>query len=188
VAQPGTRTGEWVLTVPGERLVAHAVDERTSAIREMTGGEAEAREATVVAPMPGMVVRVEVEVGQTVTAGQGVVIVEAMKMENEPTSASPASTPSRAASSRRCTAAALDDAAVRRLRDGGGDERALPHLLLEQGQTGLSVAFDLPTQMGYDSDAAMAAGEVGRVGVAIDSIDDMRRCSTASRSTRSRPR
>ncbi len=47
--------------------------------------------------------------------------------------------------------------------------------LLEQGQTGLSVAFDLPTQMGYDSDAEMAAGEVGRVGVAIDSLDDMRR-------------
>ena len=47
--------------------------------------------------------------------------------------------------------------------------------LLEQGQTGLSVAFDLPTQMGYDSDAAMATGEVGRVGVAIDSLDDMRR-------------
>jgi methylmalonyl-CoA mutase N-terminal domain/subunit len=47
--------------------------------------------------------------------------------------------------------------------------------LLEQGQTGLSVAFDLPTQMGYDSDASMAAGEVGRVGVAISSLDDMRR-------------
>ena len=47
--------------------------------------------------------------------------------------------------------------------------------LLEEGQTGLSVAFDLPTQMGYDSDAALAAGEVGRVGVAIDSLDDMRR-------------
>lgn len=48
------------------------------------------------------------------------------------------------------------------------------HYLLGRGQTGLSVAFDLPTQMGYDSDHAMAAGEVGRVGVAIDSIDDMR--------------
>jgi methylmalonyl-CoA mutase N-terminal domain/subunit len=47
--------------------------------------------------------------------------------------------------------------------------------LLGQGQTGLSVAFDLPTQMGYDSDAHVAAGEVGRVGVAIDSLDDMRR-------------
>src|SRR6266540_4687155 len=47
--------------------------------------------------------------------------------------------------------------------------------LLGQGQTGLSVAFDLPTQMGYDSDHPMAAAEVGRVGVAIDSLADMRR-------------
>ncbi len=46
--------------------------------------------------------------------------------------------------------------------------------LLEQGQTGLSVAFDLPTQMGHDSDDKKAQGEVGRVGVAIDSLDDMR--------------
>ena len=46
--------------------------------------------------------------------------------------------------------------------------------LLEQGQTGLSVAFDLPTQMGYDSDAPIAAGEVGKVGVPIDSLADMR--------------
>ncbi len=45
--------------------------------------------------------------------------------------------------------------------------------LLEQGQTGLSVAFDLPTQMGYDSDDPMSQGEVGRVGVAIDSLEDM---------------
>src|SRR5436190_19852903 len=45
--------------------------------------------------------------------------------------------------------------------------------LLEQGVTGLSIAFDLPTQMGYDSDHPLAAGEVGRVGVAIDSLDDM---------------
>ena len=48
------------------------------------------------------------------------------------------------------------------------------HFLLGRGTTGLSVAFDLPTQMGFDSDAGMAAGEVGRVGVAIDSIADMR--------------
>jgi len=46
--------------------------------------------------------------------------------------------------------------------------------LLERGQTGLSVAFDLPTQMGYDSDAEIARGEVGRVGVAIDHLEDMR--------------
>jgi methylmalonyl-CoA mutase N-terminal domain/subunit len=45
--------------------------------------------------------------------------------------------------------------------------------LLAQGVNGLSVAFDLPTQMGYDSDHALATGEVGRVGVAIDSIEDM---------------
>jgi len=47
--------------------------------------------------------------------------------------------------------------------------------LLDAGQTGLSVAFDLPTQMGYDSDHPMAEGEVGRAGVAIDSVDDMAR-------------
>jgi methylmalonyl-CoA mutase N-terminal domain/subunit len=47
------------------------------------------------------------------------------------------------------------------------------HYLLNAGQTGLSVAFDLPTQMGYDSDHALSEGEVGRVGVAIDSLDDM---------------
>jgi methylmalonyl-CoA mutase N-terminal domain/subunit len=52
------------------------------------------------------------------------------------------------------------------------------HYLLQQGQTGLSVAFDLPTQIGYDSDHPLAEGEVGKVGVAI---------STASRWTRSAP-
>ncbi|HBZ56004.1 MAG TPA: methylmalonyl-CoA mutase [Syntrophobacteraceae bacterium] len=46
--------------------------------------------------------------------------------------------------------------------------------LLEQGQTGLSVAFDLPTQAGYDSDHPLSMGEVGKVGVAIDSLEDMR--------------
>src|SRR5690242_21841910 len=47
--------------------------------------------------------------------------------------------------------------------------------LLANGTTGLSVAFDLPTQIGMDSDSAMALGEVGKVGVAIDSIEDMQR-------------
>jgi len=46
--------------------------------------------------------------------------------------------------------------------------------LLDRGQTGLSIAFDLPTQLGYDSDDPLAAGEVGRTGVAIDSLQDMR--------------
>ena len=47
--------------------------------------------------------------------------------------------------------------------------------LLEHGQTGLSIAFDLPTQMGLDSDHPRAEGEVGKTGVAIDSIEDMAR-------------
>jgi methylmalonyl-CoA mutase, N-terminal domain len=54
------------------------------------------------------------------------------------------------------------------------ESNARYHQLLAAGTTGLSVAFDLPTQMGYDSDAPLAQGEVGRVGVAIDSLDDMR--------------
>jgi methylmalonyl-CoA mutase N-terminal domain/subunit len=49
------------------------------------------------------------------------------------------------------------------------------HHLRDAGQTGLSVAFDLPTQMGYDSDHPMAEGEVGRAGVAIDTVDDLER-------------
>ena len=47
------------------------------------------------------------------------------------------------------------------------------HYLLSQGVNGLSVAFDLPTQIGYDSDHVLAEGEVGKVGVAIDSLEDM---------------
>ncbi len=60
---------------------------------------------------------------------------------------------------------------------GFGDAKATNErfrALLDAGQTGLSVAFDLPTQMGLDSDDPLAAGEVGKVGVAIDSVDDMR--------------
>lgn len=52
------------------------------------------------------------------------------------------------------------------------------HYLLDRGQTGLSVAFDLPTQLGLDSDDPRSLGEVGRTGVAIDSLDDMRRLFT----------
>jgi methylmalonyl-CoA mutase N-terminal domain/subunit len=54
------------------------------------------------------------------------------------------------------------------------DSNARMRYLLGQGQTGLSIAFDLPTQLGLDSDDPRAAGEVGRTGVAIDSLDDMR--------------
>jgi len=53
------------------------------------------------------------------------------------------------------------------------DTNARFRALLAAGQTGLSVAFDLPTQMGFDSDSPRAVGEVGRVGVAIDTVDDM---------------
>jgi methylmalonyl-CoA mutase N-terminal domain/subunit len=54
------------------------------------------------------------------------------------------------------------------------ESNARYHQLVEAGTGGLSVAFDLPTQMGYDSDEPIASGEVGKVGVAIDSLDDMR--------------
>ena len=61
--------------------------------------------------------------------------------------------------------------------------------LLDQGQTGLSVAFDLPTQMGYDSDAPEAEGEVGRVGGPdLVAWPTWRPCSRASRWARSAPR
>ena len=56
---------------------------------------------------------------------------------------------------------------------GAQESNARYRYLLSQGSTGLSVAFDLPTQIGYDSDHPLAAGEVGRVGVAIDSVEDM---------------
>jgi biotin carboxyl carrier protein len=83
VARRGERRGRWQLAIGAERLSAEAVDERTRAIREMAGESAEETEKTIVAPMPGLVVRIDVEVGQQVKAGQGVVVVEAMKMENE---------------------------------------------------------------------------------------------------------
>ncbi len=69
----------------------------------------------------------------------------------------------------------LDHAAVRR---HGRRRRVQPPRnkhLLSQGTTGLSVAFDLPTQIGMGSDSPLAMGEVGKVGVAIDSIEDMMR-------------
>jgi methylmalonyl-CoA mutase N-terminal domain/subunit len=56
-----------------------------------------------------------------------------------------------------------------------GESNRRYHYLLSHGTTGLSVAFDLPTQIGYDSDHPMAQGEVGRVGVAIDTVEDMQR-------------
>jgi methylmalonyl-CoA mutase N-terminal domain/subunit len=78
---------------------------------------------------------------------------------------------------------ALDHPAICRLLDRRGFQRLLPRNLAA-GQKGLSVAFDLATHRGYDSDHPRVVGDVGMAGVAIDSIYDMRTCSTASRSTR----
>lgn len=83
VATP-VEPGVWDLHVAGARHRVEVVDERTRAIRSMTGHAAGARgPAPIKAPMPGLVTRVEVAVGDTVRAGQGVVVIEAMKMENE---------------------------------------------------------------------------------------------------------
>ena len=76
--------GEWTVGVGGDRWEAEVVDERTRHIRSLTAGAEKARgPATLRAPMPGLVVRVLVEAGQEVAAGAGVVVLEAMKMENE---------------------------------------------------------------------------------------------------------
>jgi biotin carboxyl carrier protein len=83
IARPGDRRGVWAITVGGRTLTAEAVDERTRTIREMSGGAPADAERVVIAPMPGLVVRVNVGPGDMVSAGQGLVVVEAMKMENE---------------------------------------------------------------------------------------------------------
>ena len=66
----------------------------------------------------------------------------------------------------------MDDPPIRGLRVRGGQDARFRYLL-DRGQTGLSVAFDLPTQLGYDSDDPHAVGEVERINVAIDSLADM---------------
>jgi biotin carboxyl carrier protein len=76
--------GRWALTRRGERFEVEVLDERARHIRSLTGGSERARGPAVLkAPMPGLVVRVQVEAGQPVAAGAGVVVLEAMKMENE---------------------------------------------------------------------------------------------------------
>lgn len=84
VMRQGAERGVWDVRIGGRHYEAEVVDERTRAINEMTGRSEAARGPKPVrAPMPGLVVRVDVEAGQTVAPGQGIVIVEAMKMENE---------------------------------------------------------------------------------------------------------
>jgi biotin carboxyl carrier protein len=76
--------GRWALTRRGERFEVEVLDERARHIRSLTGGSERARGPAVLkAPMPGLVVRVQVEAGQPVASGAGVVVLEAMKMENE---------------------------------------------------------------------------------------------------------
>lgn len=84
VARRGEGPGRWDLIVDGVPVRAEALDARTRQLREMTSAmAASAGPRPVVAPMPGLVVKIEVQVGDEVAAGEGVVIVEAMKMENE---------------------------------------------------------------------------------------------------------
>jgi biotin carboxyl carrier protein len=82
-ARPLEGRGRWVVWTEGREIEVEVLDERTRTLREMTGGHEVAAELTVSAPMPGLVVRLEVAVGDAVKAGQGVIVVEAMKMENE---------------------------------------------------------------------------------------------------------
>jgi len=86
-----TGAGAWEVAPHGERWPVEVLDARSRHIRRITGG-GRSREADRVlkAPMPGLVVRVEVAEGQAVEAGEGVVVLEAMKMENELRAAGPA--------------------------------------------------------------------------------------------------
>jgi pyruvate carboxylase subunit B len=82
--------GRWTITRRGERCEVEVVDERTRHIRSLTGaGDRVRGPAALKAPMPGLVVRVQVEAGQSIPAGAGVVVLEAMKMENELRAAAP---------------------------------------------------------------------------------------------------
>jgi biotin carboxyl carrier protein len=78
------RRGRYALSVDGYRFDVEALDERTRAIRDITASVAKpSGPAPIVAPMPGLVVRVNVAVGDVIAAGHGAVVMEAMKMENE---------------------------------------------------------------------------------------------------------
>ena len=84
VARAGETRGRYTLWLDGFRFETEALDERARAIRELTGAAAAAAgPAPIVAPMPGMIVRISAQVGDQVQAGQGLVVMEAMKMENE---------------------------------------------------------------------------------------------------------
>jgi biotin carboxyl carrier protein len=84
VARRDGAKGKYAIWIDGWRFEAEALDERTRAIRDLSAASAAAAgPAPVVAPMPGLIVRLHVQVGDQVQAGQAVVVMEAMKMENE---------------------------------------------------------------------------------------------------------
>jgi pyruvate carboxylase subunit B len=84
VSRTGDSRGRYTLWLDGFRFETEALDERARTIRELTGAAAAASgPVPVVAPMPGMIVRISAQVGDAVQPGQGLVVMEAMKMENE---------------------------------------------------------------------------------------------------------
>jgi pyruvate carboxylase subunit B len=84
VAEKRQGRGRYTLWVDGYRFEAEALDERTRSIRDLSAATAgPTGPAPIIAPMPGLIVRVNVSVGDRVEAGQGLVVMEAMKMENE---------------------------------------------------------------------------------------------------------
>ncbi|HET9426472.1 MAG TPA: biotin/lipoyl-containing protein [Gemmatimonadaceae bacterium] len=84
VVRRGSARGDYTLWVGGHRFDVEALDERTSAIRELSKLSATAAgPAPLIAPMPGLIVRINVKAGDQVGQGQGLVVMEAMKMENE---------------------------------------------------------------------------------------------------------
>jgi acetyl/propionyl-CoA carboxylase alpha subunit len=84
LALEGLGRGRWLLVSAGERWEAEVLDERTRHIRSLAGAGSQRTRAEVLrAPMPGLVVRIHANVGDSVAAGAGLVVLEAMKMENE---------------------------------------------------------------------------------------------------------
>ena len=100
--------------------------------------------------------------------------VPSTRTPTPPTVPTPAATPTRAACAGTATGSGPGRCASTPASRSAEETNTRFRLLLDRGQTGLSVAFDLPTQLGLDSDHPLARGEVGRTGVAIDSIEDMR--------------
>ena len=83
IVRPGDGPGRWLITIAGRTTEVEVLDERTRALAAVAGDSRSGGPTNVIAPMPGLVVRVNVAPGDRVVAGQGVIVVEAMKMENE---------------------------------------------------------------------------------------------------------